>query len=418
MNRGPNSDSRFDVIVVGGGPAGLTAARHARREGATVLVLEQHGQAGDAARCAGLISLQTIEALEPSSFEALRSFRHAWLVGPAGHRVKLHADETKAIVIDRARLNRQLATDAIEEGVILRTRSRVVSWQQGTTLVLDRDSHTTKRFHGAVTIAADGPSSRIAAWAGLAPPADRLFVQQAVLTSLESPANEIEIFLGRRVAPGFFAWAIPAEQETVRLGLATPDATAVLPCFRRLLRLYPGQLVPASRVGGTIPIDIAPRTVAPGVLLVGDAAGQVKPLSGGGLFVGACCARIAGRVAARAAQAGSPELRDHELSSYETSWRKQFGSELRFGRNAHRIRQRLSDRQIDSILALLDGPAIQRVIGQEGDIDYPSRVFDALTRRWDLWPGIARRLAPLLGDVALRRLLHDADDVAKFTSGL
>jgi len=418
MSRDGRPNSTFDVIVVGGGPAGLTAARHARREGAAVLVIEQYGPAGDADRCAGLVSPRTIDALEPSRLNTLRSFRSAWLTGPDGRRVEICADETKALVIDRAQLNRQLAADAMAEGVILQTQSRVVSCRQGTVCVRRQGSNPLKQFHGSVIIGADGPSSRIAVWAGLSLPPDRVFAQQAVLASLASPVDEIEIFLGHEAAPGFFAWAVPAEPGTLRVGLATSDATAVMPCFHRHLERYTGRIVPASRVGGIIPVDVSPRTVAPGLLLVGDAAGQVKPLSGGGLYVGASCARIAGRIAARAARAGSPDNRDQILASYEASWRELLGHELRFGRVVHRARQRMSDHQLRSVLDLADHPGIKQVLSQSGDIDYSSRILDALIRRWDLWPGVARRLAPLLGDTALRRLRHDTNDATGFPSGL
>ncbi len=412
------SGKTFDVVVVGGGPAGLTAARHARREGATVLVIEQHGAAGDAARCAGLVSPRTIEALAPSSLDVLRSFRSAWIVGPSGRRSELRATETKAIAIDRAQLNRQLAADAIEEGIVLRTHSRVVSWRKGNVVARCSDTQTVERFRSSVTIGADGPFSRIATWAGLTPPQERVFAQQAVLTSLQSPVDEIEVFVGQDIAPGFFAWAVPAQPGTLRVGLGVSDARVVRSCFQQHLMRFPGRIVPGSHVGGAIPVDAAPRTVAPGVLLVGDAAGQVKPLSGGGLFVGACCARIAGRIAARAARARSVERRDHELLSYETSWRRLIGRELRLGRTVHRTREELSDRQLKSVLDLIEDPGIQHVLRRSGDIDYISRMVAALARRVDLWPGVVRRLAPLLGNITLQKMRHDADDAAEILSGL
>lgn len=130
------------------------------------------------------------------------------------------------------------------------------------------------------------------------------------------------------------------------------------------------------------------------MLLVGDAAGQVKPTSGGGIYTGGMCARIAGKIAGCAALAG--QTTRQTLAEYERCWRSEIGGELRFGLAAHRVLAALSDSEIDAVLAAVDDPSIIQVIAEEGDIDHPSRLFRSFFSRQSLWPRILT-LIPALG---------------------
>ena len=381
----------YDVVVVGGGPIGAVAARHAAGVGARVLLIEQGECTGEPARCTGLVSPHTLELLKVSAASLLREIRGGILHAPGGRTIELRANTVKAVVLDRGKLNRELIEFAIDAGVEVRTRTRAVAADAGRV----RIEHLGKeeKVETRVIIGADGPRSSIASWFSLPRPRQFLSASQAVVARKPYSSDGVEVFFGSDVAPGFFAWAVPAEEDHLRVGLAAPlgtDTEALL--FRLLAQRFSGEVI--ARVGGVIPIGTSSTTVGDGVLLVGDAAGQVKPTSGGGIYTGGMCARIAGKIAGCAALAG--QTTRQTLAEYERCWRSEIGGELRFGLAAHRVLAALSDSEIDAVLAAVDDPSIIQVIAEEGDIDHPSRLFRSFFSRQSLWPRILT-LIPALG---------------------
>ncbi|MFQ6090969.1 MAG: NAD(P)/FAD-dependent oxidoreductase, partial [Candidatus Bipolaricaulia bacterium] len=196
------------------------------------------------------------------------------------------------------------------------------------------------------------------------------------------------------IAPGFFAWAVPSSPGRARVGLGTAQREALRGCFARLMGQFPGD--PAAINGGLIPIGPPSRTVADRVILVGDAAAQAKPTSGGGLYTGIVCAKIAGEIAARAVKGGMKTLEE-----YERRWRGLLGRELWFGLLAHRLFAGLSDDELSRIIAALDDPEILGIIAEYGDIDYPSLLIKEMARRPRLW-------RKLLGLIPAKEVLHQA----------
>jgi digeranylgeranylglycerophospholipid reductase len=207
----------------------------------------------------------------------------------------------------------------------------------------------------------------------------------------------VEIFIGNNFAPGFFAWAVPFG-DMARIGLAkNPDS---LPAQHYLEKLLEHPVV-ASRyrgsrtehVVGGIPLGPPDRTVKDNVMLLGDAAGQVKPTSGGGVYMGAVCAKIAGEVAARAAR------KEARLEEYEKRWRSAVGRELAIGMRIHKSLGKLSDKNLNEFIAFLNRPEIMDCITEYGDMDHPSVLLQKLISRGD-----KMRLIKLLG-VAFKTLL-------------
>ncbi|HQM38263.1 MAG TPA: hypothetical protein PLN64_05145, partial [Candidatus Bipolaricaulis anaerobius] len=164
----------------------------------------------------------------------------------------------------------------------------------------------------------------------------------------------------------------------------------------------PGERV-VRREGGLIPLGPAPCTAGPRVLLVGDAAGQVKPLSGGGLLFGAIAARIAGEVAA--------ERPDH-LAEYEARWRALLGDEIAFGLRGRVAFVSLRDGELDRIVAALDRPELRRLVAAEGDMDHPSRLVQAVVARPGLWPAVIPLVRALGGWARVRELARGLPSAA------
>ena len=381
---------RYDVIVVGAGPAGITAATAAARHGAKVLVLEEHTQIGRPIQCTGLLSLRGWRLARLSDSLIVRAISGVRVHSPDGSIYELGGDRVRAYVIDRDRFDQALVERAAKVGVTIQTGVRAVElgpYEKGErTLITRTPSGARQSLRASVIIGADGPHSLLAQQAGLPRPKKILLGLQALIEFQSDSADFVEVFFGKRWAANFFAWSVPAAEGTARVGIATDRIAEAKACFERLHKEFHNSGKILSYQSGMIPIGPAARTVTDGVLIVGDAAGQAKPTSGGGIYTGMLCGKIAGEVAARCALSGKTRARF--LREYEQRWRAKLARELSLGFRAHQILTQLSDEQIARALKLLTIPALRKLIQRFGDIDYPSKIAHELIKRPRLWSAI------------------------------
>ncbi len=380
------------VVVVGAGPIGAVVARCAAEAGASVLLVDHRDDLSRSSCCTGLVSPRTLTTLGVSSGPVLREIRAVTLHAPDGRMLNLSADRTKAVVIDRSRLEQELHIQARAAGVDVRLGTEAVSASRDAIVLRSADGPRT--VTASVVVGADGPSSRVAQWFELPPPEQFVQAAQAVIeTDRAVPSDRVEVFLGNNVAPGFFAWAVPAEEQRLRVGLGvSPPFDPSEHLDRLLATRFQGCRI-ISRAGGRIPVSPSPRCAADSVLLVGDAAGQVKPLSGGGLYPGGICARIAGRIAAETALSGTSN--PLAAATYESEWRSAIGREIAFGRSMRRISEMLSDADLSALIAACDDPDLLSFLAKHADIDDFHRLADELAARPSLW-GKVLRLLPLV----------------------
>ena len=125
--------------------------------------------------------------------------------------------------------------------------------------------------------------------------------------------------------------------------------------------------------GGTIPLDFAPKSYGDNVLLVGDAAGQVKPFSGGGIYTGLVAARHASAAILRAFE--RDDVSAGGLAPYERGWKREIGRELLRSLRIRRFDLALSDREVERVVVAMRSDGLQELAARHGDIDYPSRVL-------------------------------------------
>ncbi|UEC42221.1 MAG: Digeranylgeranylglycerophospholipid reductase [Methanothrix sp.] len=385
---------RYDVAVIGAGPAGSMAAKKAVEGGAKVAVFEEHPRAGWPVQCAGLFGVRAVEEsqLPPGSF-LIRTLRGATIVSPGGFSLSFKARETKAWVVDRRLFDRALLAEAARAGAEVMMASPVTDLtRSGGRSVLDVGRGPDRRkVEAGVVISAEGAGARIARSAGIGPPREILSSAQVELPFEVEDPEGVEVFLGERVAPGFFGWAIPASEGVARVGLCCRNNACLYlkrllksPVIRSRIRGGPLHLA----VGG-LPLGPPSSTVAGGMIAVGDAAGQVKPTSGGGIYPGLVSAKIAGEVAAAAACEGDSSAA--RLCEYERRWRAALGRELRLGMIVHRMRAGMADCEMDDLVRHLAGREdLLRIIEEEGDIDRPSRAI--------------RKVAPRMGRSGLRMM--------------
>jgi len=370
----------IEVAVVGAGPAGLIAAREAASAGVEVLVLEEHEQVGLPVECAGLLSLRGLRAigLSPSSRFVLNKLRGAVFYSPSGHRLVVEAPGPVACVVDREQLDLALAEQAARAGAeveVGRLVKRLSVRPDGALL-----SGPWGSLRAEVAVVAEGFRSRLVRQLGL-----RTLDWHGVLpaSQVEVPApgldeERVEVHFNSRLAPGFFAWVIPLGDGRARVGLACRglDPRKALRAFLKK-RLGVSVLKPPYS-GSVLKCGPIPKTYAARAVVVGDAAGQVKPTTGGGIVLGGLCARLAGRIVAEAVGAG--DTSEQALRAYELAWRRLLGREFKAMLSARRLLDRLPDKTLDLAVKLASELGLGREIAREADMDFQSGVLAALPR--------------------------------------
>ena len=346
--------ARHDVVVIGGGPAGSTTSRRLAARGFDVVLLEEHDAIGAPVHCTGLMGAEAFDEFDLPREAILGTAHTARFWGAAGQSVAVNSSRIHAVVIDRATFDRQLAAAATAAGVDVRRGCRaeaVVSGPAGVEVTV-HDGGPPVRARACVL--ACGARYRFHRTLGLGLP--DLFLQSAQMETPFPASPEIEVRLGREVAPDGFAWMVPVERQRVphaRIGLMGATRTrerfaafADHLCRRAGVRR---EDLPPPRLK-MLPLGPVSRTYADRVVAVGDAAGLVKPTTGGGIHYGVLSGAIAADVLAEAL--GRDRLGARELSRYERRWRRRLGQEIRIGLAFRRIAARLSDDSIDQIIEL------------------------------------------------------------------
>lgn len=371
-----------DVVVIGAGPAGLMAARQLAQHQHDVVVLEEHAAIGVPTHCTGLLGLEAFSELDIPRHTILDTTHAARFVGPDGSSVVVDADRVNAAIVDRALFDQSLAASCTAAGADLRSSARV----RTITIGADRVTVTADGAGGTIEaracILACGANYRFNRQLGLGVP--RAYVQSAQLELAFAGPDQIEVHLGRQVAPRGFAWVVPFRrdgQPFQRLGLmADARAGSHFRSFASDLRhrfAVSDQAWPEPRLK-ILPLGPVSRTYGPRLLAVGDAAGLVKPTTGGGIYYGL----ISGQFAAETLDGALREddLRESRLRHYETRWRDRLGAEIRIGLAFRLLASRFNDRGIDSLVELARIDGIIPMLRQTADFNWHRQSALALMR--------------------------------------
>ena len=317
---------RYDVVVVGAGPAGSTAARAAASGGARTLLLDRRPELGDPVQCgeflpsrAELLDLFDVADIAPEAYrvpEATVCARTHWMscIDPFGRRFRFPLDGQ---TVSRRAFDAQLARDAEAAGAELRHPVGVVGIEDGNRVRTAAGDGIEAR----VVNAADGPLSVVARSAGFHPP--RTMFRMITATSSPGPPDEIELYFGGS-APGGYAWSFP-KGATSNIGLGVDrlargaSLSGLLDRFAASARLA----APRERTRWWVPIGPPPRSAVAGrSLFVGDAANLVMATNGGGIPTAMLSGWDAGSVAAEHVRVGTP------LGEYDRRWRRHLGRPL------------------------------------------------------------------------------------------
>jgi len=370
-----------DIVVVGGGPCGSYAAYAAAKLGAEVVVCEEHERVGAPKHCAGHLNISSLKRLgiqvPPDSVE--NEIKGAIFISPSGKEFVLRCRNPVTYVVNRERFDKHLFDLAVKAGVEYSFKSRVKSllFDSGTVkgVALKEDKIETN-----IVVDAEGCSSAILKQTGRDGLNASMTVRgiQAEVDGLECMDEDmVDVYLGRNVAPDFFAWIIPRKDGTAKVGLATSTGNPHQ-YLRNFMEKHPvaSKKLQKSQVTGMSihPIPLAgpiPKTYSNGFLAVGDAASQVKPTTGGGVIFGLTCARTAGEVAYEAVK--NSNFSEAFLSRYQHQWKRQVGFDLSAMLMMRKMLNSLSDNRTDKIIGLCNRLGINETLEKFGDIDFQGR---------------------------------------------
>lgn len=362
----------IDVAVSGGGPAGSACAALLARDH-DVVVLEEHPSVGRPMQCAGLISDASVK-LSGVSPEVYSVFHGARVHFPGGDSVAISSDAPLACSVDREGFDRRMADRALDAGAEFRTGVRLESYHVSDRVRLETSAGPVE---SRLLVGADGHSSATAAGLGVRPPEFIRGIQADVRVRADDQDSFV-MRLGSRYAPGFFTWEIPCGDFT-RVGLCTSwSAGPPAPYLRRLLSDLGWEGRTDGMHSGKIPIGRMQRMSGDRVMLVGDAASQVKPVSGGGIHPILSAAPILAGVASSALD--SDDLGARRLGEYDRIWNSGPGRELRRGMRLRRAYLRMDDGDLDRAGAYASREDVREVLGSI-DIDGPTEVVRRLLSR-------------------------------------
>ena len=366
----------YDVIVVGAGPAGNMAALKLSGMGHKVAVVDWRQNIGDKL-CTGIVGAECVRRFPPDEAHIYHRGRSAAVVSPAGKKYRIAREAPQAYIIDRVAYVGSLAQRAMEAGVeyVLGPRVTNIEFSDDEVTVLTRSGAGQGRYRAEMVIIASGFGSPLLNMVGLRKggPSDHMVGIQAEVAVDE--LEETEVYLGQEVAPGSFGWLAPLSGSRALMGMVS----------RRQLKGHMGTFFSTLKMQGKvkkiiqeprrwgIPVKPLPKTYGDRVLAVGDAAGLVKPTTGGGIYYALLSGEIAADSAGEALATG--DFSAHRLKSYQKRWKALFGRELTTGYYARMLYEALGDRQIERLLSLCYQVQEELITSREFSFDWHSKVI-------------------------------------------
>ena len=345
----------YDVVVAGGRVAGLLSAREISSRGFSVLVIEEDYEIGTPEHCGGLVSIAGLEELGIVPFR--KTFDHmiefAEITSPNGNSFTINSKKQKVVEISRRELDKQIAFQAQKNGAIIKVRT---SFQE----ITDTGIRTNEeKIDCKIFVDARGVSSLIHK--------DRTGILSSAQYEIYAnwiKKGKVEVIFDQEKYPGFFAWIIPSDQGKGKVGVAgrginVSEALDIIlkerGNFSTIRKIYA-----PIWIKGPIEKFVEGKTV-----IIGDAAGQAKPTTAGGIFT-------SGMGGVYAGQAISKFLKTNEISdlqNYQKKWTERFGKEFEKQLLARKILERINNQTINKLFESIT-PEITNEISEKDDFDF------------------------------------------------
>ncbi len=355
----------YDVVVVGAGPAGSTAARYAAESGLSVLLLDKSLEIGSPKRCGEGLGIRAFRELEiPADPRFINREIYGFVIyAPDGTPVEARFSEVMGYIIERKVFDKYLATEAARAGAHVEAgayaRLKLSSGQPTGVRVRWHDSREAE-VRCRVIVAADGIESQIARQAGvdtrLKPSdLDSCFEYEMAGIDIEDP-DLIHIYMGNKIAPRGYIWIFPKDEDRANVGIGIgghleEQAKLLLDRFiESRPELRRGSILEVNV--GCVPVGgFLKQLVKGNLLVVGDAARQVNPLHGGGIYEAMSAGKLAGQAIAKALHEGDLKL----LKEYESMWWSTHGKRLERILKVRKFAERLSDDEMNYLAKIWGG---------------------------------------------------------------
>ncbi len=324
MDKASFGDS-YDIVVIGAGPGGSTAAKAAAERGAKVLLIDRRQRVGVPVQCAEFVPQWIVRYAQFSQTCVLQTIASMITHLPDGTSYEM---KSPGFMLDRSLFDKDLAASAVSAGAKISIETKAVGLS-AEGLAVERGSRK-EMIQSKIFIGADGVHSAIARFVGQPPLKTTVALQYEIV--MPQPQDHVDVFFHRDYEGGY-AWFFPkGRTANVGVGVIPSKTTLLLNLMDHFLdhlaesqRLSDVEVV--SKTGGSIPCEPNRRTLSDNVLLLGDAAGHAHPITGAGILTAVMAGEIAGRCATEAVAKG--DLR--HLAKYETEWKEMFGKSLFYG---------------------------------------------------------------------------------------
>jgi geranylgeranyl reductase family protein len=358
-----------EPVIVGAGIVGCFLANELAKKGVKPLVIEEHREIGLPFKCGGLVSDRIIEIAKFPKEIILHPANKAILNFPDGSRIEISGRE-KAFVIDRVALDKFFYQEASAGGANFLLGEKFLDfWRIGEDIVVKTNK---RKLRTNLLIGADGATSSIRKKLGI----DYSLLQGLqVRVELKHDWKVVELFFDKEISSSF-GWIIPETSLVARIGVMGKKNP------RRKLELFLKQIGAGKVIdtqAGLIPICYPKRTCWDNILLVGDAAGQTKATTGGGIVTGIICARVASDAIVKVWEANNFSGR-FLLENYETRWKMKIGKHLKVCYMLAKVLEKMENSDLVELAKLIRRPEIIGAIRAKGDMDFYATLFNQLLK--------------------------------------
>lgn len=382
----------YDVIVVGAGPVGSTFARDISKKGFKVLILEKKKQIGQPLQCAGILGNSIKEVNDLPNNVIINEVSGANIYSPNLNSLHVNKNETQAYIIDRIKYDEYLSNEAINANVDILFKHKVLNVDSKKGIVTFKNEGDINQLSADIIVGADGPSSVVAKCIN-SHSNHMNGVQYLIKLNDVVDTKNVNLYFNECLSPGF-KWAIPLNNHHMRFGsVGNYDYRTLTNQLNKLLKIkneYSPMIL--EKYSGKIPIfDSSKKIYDNRVLLLGDAAAQTKPTTGGGLVLAFKSSKFAVDVVERNLEKNDNNI---NLKNYYDLCKKNYFNELRVQKMVSNVFASLTDNDLENMFVKLKEKNVEDIISDVGDIDSQSILVKKLFKRGivsDILPTIVYR---------------------------